>query len=326
MLGQKLKPVHSGPPPQPPHPLPPCPRQPYCSHCNRVSHDTSPPLIPIYSSAGTSVDKACPRLLINVHTLKLVHFKEDHLVPHYAILTRLWGFKKDRSELMRFACNQAHVDGLDYLLDDTWFINSYEVNNVHRNISYYRNASVCYVIFGSWEYVWRSQAWTLQELLAPPELFFFANESFVGSRTERSKEISDQTGISEDVISGRISVYDVSVQERMTWAMKKATINPLDCIYGLVGILGVSMRMGYKEGYGTAFARLREAFHQQHPDQVDSFEDGWRNIFDRRLHVGCSCHPSEIPYVSPSQNRPFLCGGNITLRSDEVIVLTTYPY
>jgi hypothetical protein len=86
------------------------------------------------------------------------------------------------------------------------------------------------------------------------------------------------------------------------------------------------MHLNDEEDFGTAFARLREAFYQQYPDQANSFNDACVDMFCFRVH--CSRHPSEIPHLPilfpTPQSRLFLasCQGNEALHSNEVIVLT----
>lgn len=106
---------------------------------------------------------------------------------------------------------------------------------------------------------WFSRGWTLQELIAPPEvIFYMAKWLRIGSRVEYSlaRDIEKMTGIPEDVLlKGDSST--LSVASRMRWAAHRETTRVEDMAYCLLGLFGVNMPLLYGEG-SRAFIRLQE--------------------------------------------------------------------
>ncbi|KAK4466183.1 heterokaryon incompatibility protein-domain-containing protein [Cladorrhinum samala] len=213
------------------------------------------------------------------------------------------------------ACLQALKDGLYYVWVDTCCIDktssaelSEAINSMFR---WYEQAEVCYAYladvpprsarnavdpgpkFASSR--WFTRGWTLQELLAPAKVLFFASDwSIMGTRAELCSLISSITDIDAYFLNsgsrrmGRdnepINAYTTavgsktrvsmaqgryfregcdrklsraSVAERMSWASKRETTRVEDEAYCLLGILGVNMPLIYGEG-GRAFIRLQE--------------------------------------------------------------------
>ncbi|THU77450.1 HET-domain-containing protein [Dendrothele bispora CBS 962.96] len=181
------------------------------------------------------------------------------------------------------ACIRARLDGLKYLWVDTCCIDQEDQMDVHRNVknmySYYRNSRICYAYlvdmghqsrFGQSR--WFARGWTLQELLAPPEVIFFdSNWINIGTRTELCTEISIVTGIPEDIVRGSTSFRDVDVQERMSWSVLRKTTRSVDRAYCLFGILDVSIEPDYTEDLVTAITRLQEAFFERYPEKRSEF-------------------------------------------------------
>ncbi|THU75764.1 hypothetical protein K435DRAFT_572356, partial [Dendrothele bispora CBS 962.96] len=180
-------------------------------------------------------------------------------------------------------CVTAQSNGLGYLWVDTCCIDQEDQTDVHRNVknmySYYRNSRICYAYlvdtdmqevaesrFGQSR--WFTRGWTLQELLAPPEVIFFDSKwVHIGTRTTLCAEISSVTGIPEDIVRGSTSFLDVDVQERMSWSVLRKTTRSVDRAYCLFGILGVSIEPDYTEDLVTAITRLQEAFFERYPEK-----------------------------------------------------------
>ncbi|THU77446.1 HET-domain-containing protein [Dendrothele bispora CBS 962.96] len=186
------------------------------------------------------------------------------------------------------ACMQAYSDGLEYLWIDTCCINQEDQTDVHRNVknmySYYRNSRICYAYLadkhnrqgvaesGFGQSRWFTRGWTLQELLAPPEVIFFNSYwGDIGTRTKLCAEISSVTGIPEDIVRGSTSFRDVDVQERMSWSVLRKTTRSVDRAYCLFGILGVFIEPDYTEDLVTAITRLQEAFFERYPEKHSEF-------------------------------------------------------
>ena len=105
---------------------------------------------------------------------------------------------------------------------------------------------------------WFSRGWTLQELLAPPQLWFYdKNWNLLGSRDELCNTIASITRIEPAVLQDAQQMWDCSIAKRMSWAAGRKTRRPEDKAYSLLGIFGVNMPMIYGEG-DRAFIRLQE--------------------------------------------------------------------
>lgn len=112
---------------------------------------------------------------------------------------------------------------------------------------------------------WFTRGWTLQELLAPRDVYFFDREwSWVGSKKSLVERISQRTKIDEEtILSGEWPF--ATVAQRMSWAAGRVTTRTEDIAYCLLGIFGVSMPMLYGEGEG-AFIRLQEEIIKESDD------------------------------------------------------------
>ncbi|OQV09933.1 hypothetical protein CLAIMM_14006 [Cladophialophora immunda] len=105
---------------------------------------------------------------------------------------------------------------------------------------------------------WFKRGWTLQELLAPPQLFFYdKNWKLLGSRSSLCNTIAGITRIELRVLQDAQLMWDCSIAQRMSWAAGRKTRRPEDKAYSLMGIFGVNMPMIYGEG-DRAFIRLQE--------------------------------------------------------------------
>lgn len=181
------------------------------------------------------------------------------------------------------ACKQAASDGYRYLWADTVCIDrssGYEISEVINSMfSFYQNASVCYahledVVFQeykrggyrTWEHDfaasrWFARGWTLQELIAPRRVVFFARDwQWLGTKSDPSLSQSIQkiTKIEPAVLSDPSQIPKVCVARRMAWASSRKTTRPEDMAYSLMGIFGISMPLLYGEGAERAFVRLQE--------------------------------------------------------------------
>ncbi|KAK7459507.1 hypothetical protein VKT23_009490 [Stygiomarasmius scandens] len=258
-----------------------------------------------------------PRYLIDTQTFELADITESTTVSQYAILSHRWiegeevsfrEFRKLGEETksksghckIYAACQQAKKDGFRYIWIDTCCIDNENSDDVARNIksmyAYYRNASVCYaylVDVHSWRREsfknseWFNRGWTLQELVAPYEVKFFDRDwDYIGSKDAFKDVIEDVTGIPSKVLSGEISVQDVGILERMSWALGRTTTKLQDRAYCLQGLLGVSIEPDYNEDISSAFNRLRIAL-EAHPEYKTLSSDMHlcREIIHKFLYV-----------------------------------------
>ena len=120
---------------------------------------------------------------------------------------------------------------------------------------------------------WFRRGWTLQELLGPSRLMFYASDwTRTALREDISGEISAITNIGKEFLC-RPPTTDVSrllahasVAERMSWASQQQTTRDEDIAYSLLGIFGINMPLLYGEGH-RAFLRLQEEIIKWSDDQ-----------------------------------------------------------
>lgn len=113
---------------------------------------------------------------------------------------------------------------------------------------------------------WFTRGWTLQELLAPSLVQFYASDwTPLGTRDDLKKTISLVTKIDQDFFTyGKFSDY--SIAQKFSWASGRKTTRVEDEAYCLLGLFGVSMPLLYGEGR-RAFMRLQEELMRVSDDQ-----------------------------------------------------------
>ena len=106
---------------------------------------------------------------------------------------------------------------------------------------------------------WWTRGWTLQELIAPSEVIFYANGtpgwSKIGDKSTLLELVAQRTGIEKYILLGG-DIAKCSVAQRMSWASERETTRKEDLAYCLLGIFGVNMPLLYGEG-SKAFLRLQ---------------------------------------------------------------------
>jgi hypothetical protein len=274
--------------------------------------------------------------LLNARTISLEDFFEDE-APPYAILSHTWG-KEEVSfqniqgrgdeyisrlgyDKIARTCKQALDDGLEYAWVDTCCIDkqssaelSEAINSMFR---WYQNAEICYAYLADVPAEddllleapafsrsrWFTRGWTLQELLAPEIVVFYAsNWSWIATRNELSSQIELISGIDENFLRSRdmdlyefpsseahplrkgkansrnvLHLWHASIAERMSWAVSRNATRPEDIAYCLLSIFDINMPLLYGEG-AKAFTRLQEELPTRYDDQSllawDFFEKG----------------------------------------------------
>ncbi|EPE33500.1 HET protein [Glarea lozoyensis ATCC 20868] len=233
--------------------------------------------------------------LLNTSTELLEEFI-DTSVPPYAILSHTWGdgevSLKDmttdpayKSKLgytkISMTCQLAREDGLQYAWIDTCCIDksssaelSEAINSMYQ---WYKKAEKCYAYLfdldstPTWrkrlpQCRWFSRGWTLQELIAPMDVWFYDGKwNLVFRKGEDSHLLKRITGIHQDVLKGSRSMLSMSIAQRMSWASRRVTTRAEDEAYCLLGIFDVNMPMLYGEGR-KAFFRLQEEIIRISPD------------------------------------------------------------
>ncbi|KAF2181414.1 HET-domain-containing protein [Zopfia rhizophila CBS 207.26] len=220
-------------------------------------------------------------------------------IPRYAILSHTWG--KDHEEVtfqdlmegtgknkagyrkLRFCGEQAAKDGLEHFWVDTCCIDkssstelSEAINSMFR---WYYNAAKCYAYLSDVsnggfpenhrsfrESIWFTRGWTLQELIAPSEIFFYSkNWETIGTKSQLVRPLEYITGVDARVLRGADPGI-CSIASRMSWAAKRVTKRVEDRAYSLLGIFDVHMPLLYGEGE-RSFIRLQEEIMRTSDDQ-----------------------------------------------------------
>jgi hypothetical protein len=227
-------------------------------------------------------------------------------IPKYAILSHRWEeeeltfqdlpSKKDSKTKgwakVKGCCSQALKDGYEWVWVDTCCIDkssSAELSEaINSMFKWYREAGMCYAYLsdvppldlsqknvyngtGSLPFRnsrWFTRGWTLQELLAPSEVVFYAQDwTFIESRFWIEPIILDITGI-------RLRDWETAcIAQKMSWASTRKTTRVEDAAYCLMGIFGVNMPPLYGEGE-NAFLRLQNEIMRISDDESIF---AWRN-------------------------------------------------
>jgi hypothetical protein len=81
---------------------------------------------------------------------------------------------------------------------------------------------------------WFTRGWTLQELIAPRSVRFYATDwTFIGTRSALTEQLLSITGIDARVLKGGDPDL-CSVANRMSWAAKRKTTRTEDIAYCLM--------------------------------------------------------------------------------------------
>ncbi|KAI1016757.1 hypothetical protein LB504_007143 [Fusarium proliferatum] len=243
--------------------------------------------------------------LINTRTRAFEEFYGSK-VPKYAVLSHTWGQEEvtfmdwadpttvtRRSGFIKIieACEQARNDDYSYIWVDTNCIDkssSAELSEaINSMFAWYSKADICYAYlsdvptFKPLSYAkefrqsrWFRRGWTLQELLAPDRVVFYAADwSRIGTRSTLVRHIAEATGIGITYLSSAPNTatatqadwsevrsplcHKASVAERMSWLSRRETTRIEDMAYCMLGIFGINMPLVYGEG-PRAFLRLQE--------------------------------------------------------------------
>jgi len=256
-------------------------------------------------------------------------------VPPYAILSHRWREQEvlyddmvaaDRSVArskkgyakLEMTCQLALEYGLSYVWSDTCCIDkssSAELSEaINSMYSYYTHSAWCIAYLDDVEFdeiwpgeylsrsAWFSRGWTLQELIAPLKLTFYAKSwNKIGTKADLCVEVSLASNIAVKVLRDREAISAVGVSEKMSWAAKRVTTRPEDEAYSLMGIFGVNMATLYGEGRSSAFRRLQlEILHTTTDHTLFAWDSETVNGDMLAPSVSCFSHganygPSEYP-------------------------------
>jgi len=216
-------------------------------------------------------------------------------IPKYAILSHTWGEEevsfKDMADLsckskkeyakIEMTCRLAAKAGLGYAWVDTCCIDkssSAELTEaINSMFQWYGRAAICYVFLSDLAASapldtelqgcrWFTRGWTLQELIAPPEIEFYDQSwSYRGNKLDFLDNLARITGISSNVLQHMKPLSTVAVAQRMSWASQRQTTRIEDAAYCLLGIFDINMALLYGEEE-KAFRRLQEEIIRTTPD------------------------------------------------------------
>jgi WD40 repeat protein len=251
-------------------------------------------------------------------------------IPPYAILSHTWGDdheevtfndvengtgkSKTGYDKIRFCGTQAAKEGLQYFWVDTCCINKSNNSELAESLNsmfrWYQESRTCYVYLSdvckpsdaptlsepsSWHEAlkrarWFTRGWTLQELIAPASVDFFAADwSFIGTKSSLQRQIHQITGIPIDALQHR-DLTCFTVSERMSWAANRQTSREEDMAYSLMGIFNIYMSPIYGEGKDHALTRLKEEINRRSKaslDQLTHVPQAVYNSYDNRDQSTC---------------------------------------
>ncbi|KAL6694828.1 ankyrin repeat-containing domain protein [Trichoderma pleuroticola] len=219
--------------------------------------------------------------LLKTDTLETKEFDYGN-IPQYAILSHRWGSeeltlqeleagvtKKQGYKKVQQFCSRAKADGFDYGWVDTCCINKTSSAELSEAINsmylWYYQAERCYAYLVDVpskstieDSEWFARGWTLQELIAPSEVYFVDEHwNDLGTKKDLQRIVSKCTGIPINILSGDDDLETASIAQRMSWAANRKTQRLEDRAYSLMGIFGINMPLLYGEGE-RAFIRLQE--------------------------------------------------------------------
>ncbi|KAJ6286789.1 heterokaryon incompatibility protein-domain-containing protein [Bipolaris maydis] len=324
--------------------------------------------------------------LLNTESLELSCPYVPSEVPDYAILSHRWspeevtfadinstpilhlqsqmrtkkGFAK-----IQGACKLARNDGYTWIWIDSCCIDKSSSAELQEAINsmwrYYAESNICYVYLedvldseAGWgpmfaKSQWFTRGWTLQELIAPTCVEFFAeNWAAIGTKFERYKQIADITSIDSDLLIRVRALDDFSTAERLSWASHRNVTREEDETYSLMGLFDVNMPLLYGEGREKAFVRLQEAIYNATADHSmflfrysqhkfsqpllanspKSFCDSWRTQAHEQIMTTVTSSRNEVSTILPilayreiSSKLEFLDGATPRVNVTHVAVL-----
>jgi hypothetical protein len=228
--------------------------------------------------------------LLRTDTLEIEQFGFGP-IPKYAILSHRWGeyeltfqdvnnliwkkkgFENDLPKVEAFnkisnCCARARSESFKYAWIDSCCIDKTSSAELSEAINsmylWYQQSAKCYAYLSDVQSIstfkqseWFMRGWTLQELLAPSEVYFVNKDwKDLGTKTSLRQAIFEKTQIPVNILAGA-DLETASVAQRMSWASNRRTTRSEDRAYCLMGIFGINMPLLYGEGE-RAFIRLQE--------------------------------------------------------------------
>ncbi|KAG1800530.1 uncharacterized protein BJ212DRAFT_111655 [Suillus subaureus] len=244
---------------------------------------------------------------------------DDHAEPTFpSNVQNKEGFAK-----LQGACDYASRAGLEYIWIDTCCIDktsSAELSEaINSMYAWYQDSAVCYVYLhdvggdedpraGFEDADWFRRGWTLQELIAPDNVYFF-NKYWIkiGSKATFVDILEKITRIRQDILLG--IPCKPSIAEKMSWAAGRKTQKIEDRAYSLMGLFGIHMPIIYGEGE-KAFRRLQLKIMKSSDDQTIF---AWKDSLDYP-------HPDRTRGLLASAPDVFLRGSPIVPIDDSDLI------
>jgi hypothetical protein len=197
----------------------------------------------------------------------------ESMRPPYAILSHRWrddevlftdmiandaAAQAKRGYRKLEACSRIALEhGCQYLWCDTCCINKESSAELSESINsmyeYYAKSALCIAYlddvkdhpYNESEFrgaEWFSRGWTLQELIAPNDLYFYSQGwKKLGTKATWSHSTSIASGVDERVLVKAKFLDKFCVSEKMSWAARRTTTRLEDRAYALMGLFGVNM-------------------------------------------------------------------------------------
>jgi hypothetical protein len=150
---------------------------------------------------------------------------------------------------------------------------------------WYANAAVCYAYLGDVRWnssksenrrnfersLWFTRGWTLQELLASPQVHFYDGDwNMIGTKEYFPAAIAATTNISPYHLK---CPQAACVATKFSWISKRETSRIEDLTYCMLGLVGVNMPLIYGEGE-KAFMRLQlEIIRKTDDESIFAWKD-----------------------------------------------------
>ncbi|KFY07331.1 hypothetical protein V492_07237 [Pseudogymnoascus sp. VKM F-4246] len=193
--------------------------------------------------------------------------------------------KKKGFSKIQGACRLAFRDGYSWIWIDTCCIDKSSSAELQEAINsmwnYYAESNICYVYMADiqdskagWDQrfsksEWFTRGWTVQELIAPVCVEFYAGDwAPIGTKLERHEEIADITKIDVTVLVRTHGIDLFSAAEKLSWVAHRNVTREEDEAYSLLGLFEVNMPLLYGEGRERAFIRLQETIYNSTADHT----------------------------------------------------------
>lgn len=209
--------------------------------------------------------------------------------------------KSGWSKIKEF-CRKASKRGYEYAWVDTCCIDKTSsaefAEAINSMFDWYRKADVCYVYLADYEHgaepeeqlpfcEWFGRGWTLQELIAPDNVWFYDEEwTYIGSKDDLCDLISRITSIPVPVLRGQEPHSDYSVAQRMSWAAYRETTRVEDTAYCLLGLFGINMPLLYGEREKAFFRLQQEILKSIYDQTIFAWDPAESRVFDTSILAG----------------------------------------